>query len=199
MFLSVLLGLQLAPATAAEAASTQPCGSTVLVGSAWLNGRGVDVKSNGVYTGQGTSCAGGTRWQCIELVNRLYLARGWISRHWNGNGGHSSPGRHDSLYDLAPSSLAKQANGSISYVGPGDVVSIDVYANGKFLAAGHVLIVNSSRRLVSGTVPLVSQNSGSTGQDVPTAAATLNGGRLWMAPRGPYSFSVIGVVHAPAG
>lgn len=67
----------------------------------------------------------GSEWQCVELINRLYITRGWIGATWHGNGGDSSPGLNDSMFDRAPGSLSKQANGSISHVAPGDVVSIN--------------------------------------------------------------------------
>ena len=63
----------------AHAQSPGPCGTVLLAGSSWLNGGGVDVKSNGAYEGLGTSCDGGSHFQCVELVNRLYAAKGWIS------------------------------------------------------------------------------------------------------------------------
>lgn len=45
------------------------------------NGGGVDVYSNGADEGTGESCGGGDHYQCVELVNRLYQAKGWISEH----------------------------------------------------------------------------------------------------------------------
>src|SRR5215469_14069798 len=64
------------------------CGNVLLAGSAWLGGQGVNVKSNGYHQGSGVSCGGtnhvhgvttGSEWQCTELVNRLYVTRGWIT------------------------------------------------------------------------------------------------------------------------
>jgi hypothetical protein len=81
-------------------------GTVELAGEDWLDGLGVDVKSNGDKAGNtwGASCVAvpnapggsgcdsgyvfaGDKWQCVELVNRLYLTRGWISTRWTGNGG----------------------------------------------------------------------------------------------------------------
>ena len=69
--------------------SVGACGSVLLPGTSWLGGDGVDVRSNGVDQGTAKECskslsmvggvAAGERWQCVELVNRLYLTRGWIS------------------------------------------------------------------------------------------------------------------------
>lgn len=46
----------------------------LLSGKDWLNGQGVDVyaNDNGAH-------------ECVELVNRLYSTRGWISGAWSGN------------------------------------------------------------------------------------------------------------------
>ena len=193
-------------ATAAPAVTPGACGRVLLAGSGWLGGQGVDVKSNGPDQGTGNSCGGtnvvdgvktGLEWQCVELVNRLYVSRGWIHARWPGNGGRSSSGARDSLYDEAPTSLAKQPNGSISYVGPGDVVSINVYDKGAFQADGHVLIVNAAGRVTSGSVPLVSQNGGDSGDAIVTSAAKLSNGTLTIPASGAWSYQVIGVVHAP--
>lgn len=134
----------------------------------------------------------------MELINRLYITRGWIGATWHGNGGDSAPGKHDSIFDLAPGSLSKQANGSISYVAPGDVVSINVFHNGGFEADGHVLIVNSAGTVTGGGVALVSQNAGSAASPIVNSSATLSGGTLTIPSSGGWSYSVIGVVHAPA-
>jgi len=199
------------PASAVAAAPMAPpgaCGHVQLAGSARLGGHGVDVKSNGPDQGSGTSCGGmnkvdgittGPEWQCVELVNRLYVTKGWIKATWPGNGGRSSPSARDSMYDEAPSSLSKQANGSVGYVGPGDVVSINVYHNGVFQADGHVLIVNTTSTIASGTFALVSQNGGDASDVVVTSSARLSHGTLTIPASGAWSYRVIGVVHAPSG
>jgi hypothetical protein len=188
------------------------CGSVLLSGSSWLSGGGVDVYSNGTYQGTGTDCPDpghvvdnhykhivtGEEWQCVELINRLYLTKGWISNTWPGYGGETAPDAKDSMYDEAPSGLSKEPNGSISYVGPGDVVSINVYHNEKFVPDGHVLIVNSSGPVTSGLVPLVSQNGGDASDAIVTSDnATLTDGTLTIPNSGKWSYTVIGVVYAP--
>jgi hypothetical protein len=210
----LLLGVSSMTASAWAASSLESalnpgaCGSVLAAGSSWLNGLGVNVISNGPDQGTGTSCGGTTQntvygipsgyeWQCTELVNRLYLTWGWITSTWSGNGGDSSPTASDSMYDLAPSSLTKQANGSISSVGPGDVVSVNEYHNGVFVPDGHVFIVNSSGTVTSGTVNLVSQNYGGSSNAIVRSTATLSGGTLTVASSGGWSYSIIGVVHAP--
>ena len=202
---SSVLFLQPVSARSVPAVNPGSCGSVLLAGSSWLGGQGVDVKSNGQYQGKGTPCGGtnyvngvesGLEWQCAELVNRLYLTRGWISTDWPGNGGRSSPAARDSMYDEAPGSLSKQPNGSISYLAPGDAVSINVYDGGVFQPDGHVLIANDS--VTSGGVTLVSQNGGDPGNAIVTTSATLSGGTLTIPASGSWSYQVIGVVHAPS-
>jgi hypothetical protein len=194
----VIVGL-LTVSPRADAQAPGACGSVLLSGGSWLNGGGVDVYSNGSDEGTGASCAGGDHYQCVELINRLYQMKGWISGTWSGNGGRSSPGVRNSLWDEAPANLSKQANGSISYVGPGDEVSINVYDGSTFEEDGHALIVNNSTSVTSGTVYLVSQNSGDASSANPQITATLSNGTLTIPNSGAWSYPVIGVVHAPGG
>jgi hypothetical protein len=179
-----------------------------LSGSSWFNGNGVDVYSNGPYEGTGTSCGGsnsvngvttGSAWQCTELINRLYLTKGWIASTWTGNGGDSSSGANDSMYARAPANLSKNSNGSVASLSPGDVVSINEFYNGVFQSDGHVAVVNTSGTVTSGSIPLVSQNSGSPTSATPQIVASLSSGTVTISGDGVWSYSVIGVVHAPAG
>lgn len=65
----------------------------------------------------GTDEDAGGEWQCVELVNRLYLTKGWITSHWHGNGNElSDPGN-------LPPGLTAQAEGHITSIVPGDVVT----------------------------------------------------------------------------
>jgi hypothetical protein len=200
----LVAGLSVLPAggalfPVAAGAVVPACGSVLLAGTSWLNGGGVDVLSNGPNQGTGVSCNGGTQYQCTELINRLYQTKGWITSTWHGNGGRSSVSARDSMYDEAPAGLTKDANGSISSVSPGDVVSINEYDHGTFLEDGHVLIVNTASTVTSGSVSLVSQNGGSTTSAATSRTANLNGGTLTLASSGSFSYEVIGVVHAPNG
>src|SRR2546423_9866151 len=91
-------------------------GTQELAGSGWLGGNGVNVYSNGSqvsYTPNKPNntvngVVSGEEWQCVELVNRLYLTKGWTTATWSGNG--------NTLVNNLPSNLTnlKQNNGSIS-------------------------------------------------------------------------------------
>jgi hypothetical protein len=181
---SVLIGLTLIVPGQSLASITNtrvdPAGTVELAGSGWLDGSGVDVYSNGSSS---TNAAGphytngiydGEMWQCVELINRLYLTRGWISTTWYGNG--------DQLYAKAPGYLNKQAQGSITYLRPGDVVSL---AYGSF---GHADVVND---VAGSSVQLVNQNATAV-----YSSADLSGGTLTL--NGWAGYSVIGVIHRPS-
>ncbi len=180
---------------ATESPASAACKSTVLLpGTSWLNGNGVDVYSN--YPNQGVSNAGvacgtenyvngvlsGYQWECVELVNRLYLTNGWIKSNWYGNGGGSM-----GMYNYVPSNLTKEPQGSISFVAPGDAVMFNVSGS----TEGHVAIVNS---VSGGSVQFVNQNFGTDASPQVYTNGTLSGGNLSISVSG---MSVIGVVHAP--
>lgn len=67
--------------------ATPLCGEVLIKGSQWLQGDGVDVRSNGANTFTGVSCGGvsvsnpvaqyGYGFQCVELAARLYRVRNW--------------------------------------------------------------------------------------------------------------------------
>jgi CHAP domain len=181
--------------------SAGACGSVLLPGTNWLGGGGVDVRSNGIDQGTPRECsrtlsivggvAAGERWQCVELVNRLYLTRGWISSPWNGDG--------DQMFANAPRKLAKQANGSIASVSPGDVVSIRETHNGDHRPHGHTAIVDTDGLVTSGTVRLVNQNGGSRAYPLVISYAYLSNGKLTMPGGSGWKYTVVGVVDAPDG
>jgi hypothetical protein len=174
---------------ATEAFAAPACDTVLIAGSSWLGGQGVDVRSNGQYTGSAKSCRPythdlaastpqwGNGWQCVELVNRLYRSRGWISQTWSGNGAD--------LYDSAPTNLSKQPQGSISYLAPGDVVVFGTNFFGGFGHAGVVAWVDG------GSATLYSQNTGN-----PVWAMSLGGGTVTV-PGKASADQIIGVVHAP--
>ena len=156
-------------------------GTLELAGNAWLGGAGVDVYSNGA-TSTGPSpdtynyvggVQSGIEWQCVELISRLYLSRGWTTSTWYGDGNR--------LYANAPAGLTKQPNGSISYLNPGDVITLDGGGS------GHAGVINS----VSGsTVQIVNQNTAAV-----YSTATWTGGSITMT--GWAGYTVQGVIHAP--
>jgi CHAP domain len=196
LVLSLAFGVAMAATGPARASCSgtrcDPAGTVELSGSDWLGGDGVNVYSNGASVGDdagnnyvtnsaGASVLSGEEWQCVELVNRLYLTRGWITGHWSGNG--------DQLYQNAPGGLTKQANGSISQLAPGDVISLrDATTGTAGDDGGHAAIVSS----VSGsTVDLVNQNT----PDV-DSSAILSNGTLTM--NGWAGYHVIGAIDAPS-
>ncbi len=181
--------------------SAGACGSVLLPGTSWLGGNGVDVRSNGVDQGTAKECskslstvrgiAAGERWQCVELVNRLYLTRGWISSPWIGDG--------DEMFANAPRNLAKQVNGSIASVSPGDVVAIRETHNGSHRPHGHTAIVDTNGSVTSGTVQLVNQNGGSRAYPLVISYAYLANGKLTLPGGSGWKYTVVGVVDAPDG
>ena len=98
-------------------------GTVLLNGSAWLGGVAVDVMANGAnstsvwgnsfaVTPQGQSVYAGYEWQCVELVNRLYITRGWITERWEVTAARCS-------HRAAPLS---NKPGLGQWISPGDVV-----------------------------------------------------------------------------
>jgi hypothetical protein len=168
---------------AAPASASAP---VLLSGSAWLNGQGVGVcDSSTDTTCEGQTHVGGISsnwWQCVELAQRLYTARGWH------NGLFSNVMAATDIYDNAASSgFTRQANGSIGSIVPGDMIVHNTagYVDG---FAGHVSIVD---HVDGSTVYVVEQN---TWNDQPRASYSFLGGTLSRAGMG----SIKGVVHAPA-
>jgi len=148
-------------------ATTNKQNRVILSGSSWLGGNGVDIYANDGdfnstssdvnYVNIGTPShphmiLSGYRWQCVELVNRLYLTKRWITGNWAGNGGD--------MFSTAPSNLAKEANGNITAVKPGDVISF----GGGWGNYGHVAIVDhlTSVGPTKMTVWTISQNLSDT-------------------------------------
>jgi len=137
----------------------------LLNGTLWLNGTGVNICNNGSDPskdagGTTPSCVAvsgapgdshcpkgnvyaGEEWQCVEMVNRLYLTKGWTKATWYGDG--------NTLINSVPSGLTKQNNGSVSYVNPGDVITLD---DGGF---GHAGIINNIDS--NGTIHIKNQNA----------------------------------------
>lgn len=195
MGISVVTG---GTATAHSDANAAPskCGQVMIGRGSWLGGNGVLVRSNGSSEGTGNDCSpqgsyvdgvlAGRRWQCAELVNRLYLTRGWTKAIWSGNAGKP-------MWDNAPGNLTKQVNGNVDYLGPGDVLDINVYYKGKFVS-GHVFVVNATRHVISGSIGLVSQNNSGVAQK----PGSISNGTVTVSGAGfGWTYHVIGVIHAP--
>jgi len=140
-------------------ADTDCGGSTNVVqyGSAWLGGSGVNICKNGdgshyclTISGDptGSNCPAGQvwsgdKWQCVEMVNRLYLTERWTTGTWSGNG--------NTLINNLRDGLTDQLQDHISYVNPGDVVT-ETYSTD-----GHAGIINSVDS--NGTIHIKSQNA----------------------------------------
>ncbi len=182
-------------------ASCSPNGIT-LSGSSWLSGGGVNICNNGSSSADdyGASCVAvsgapgdshcpkgyvyaGEKWQCVELVNRLYLTKGWTKATWWGNG--------NTLVNNVPSGLVKQNNGSISYVNPGDVITLN---DGGF---GHAGIINSIDS--NGTLHIKNQNIGSTtGSSAYIDSGSLGNGNAHYHMNGWSTYKVQAIIHAPS-
>jgi len=133
--------LAAATATSASGAAYPACHTVLTKGTSWLSGGGVDVKSNGSNTTTPYSCGGSTsyglRYQCVELVERLWKSRGWVPKLGSGhlpNARDIYTWGRDRRYGLAaiPNGQLTSAN-----IRPGDAV---VWGG---TAPGHVAVVRS--------------------------------------------------------
>lgn len=185
------------------------CGSVgvALQGSSWLNGGGVNVCN---HPGDGTNaCAAvsgagadshctsygssgyvwsGTKWQCVEMVNRLYLTKGWTTATWYGNGGGS-----DALTNSnhVPGGITVQNNGSISYINAGDVISL----NNRNDDAGHAGIIDS----ISGTTYNIKNQNAQLSSSAYLASGSLSGGNASLNMNAWSGYSVNAIAHHTLG
>jgi hypothetical protein len=162
-------------------------------GSSWsLSGGGVNIcnhpgdgSSVHVNNRNGQSTLTGTKWECVEMVNRLYLTKGWTTANWYGNGGGSPDGL---IYHVpSGSGLTAQFNGSISYIDPGDVITLNY---GTF---GHAGIIDS---ISGGTFNILNQNADLTSSAY-VSAGSLSGGNATLHMNAWAGYTVQGVIHAP--
>jgi hypothetical protein len=174
-----------------------PVGTLELGGSSWLGGNGVDIYSNGnsaantsgnncvpvtgaaatSYCGAG-SVWSGSKWQCVEMVNRLYLTQGWTTATWFGNG--------NTLVNHVPSGLTEESNGSISSINTGDVITLDDGGD------GHAAIINS----VSGTsMQIVNQNTVAVYSSASIGSGSLANKNAALSMSGWAGYSVQALVH----
>ncbi|MGH9169724.1 MAG: CHAP domain-containing protein, partial [Acidimicrobiales bacterium] len=155
----------------------------ILPGGCWLGGQGVNVISNG---GVGTDGP----YQCVDLIYRLYVAHGWAPTSWQ-------PGNGNQVWSNHPSGLISQPQGSITYVGPGDAISMNVDYNGRQDGAdGHVAVVNTVTANSNGTygLQLVNENAYAVYTHGTWNPATK---KVTIDADGFSTYPVVGVLHAP--
>ncbi len=138
--ISSLVPMLASPPTTKADTSNCDGNGVALSSSSWLTGTGITAVNvcnhpgNGSHycltisgdpTGQNCPAGqvwSGDEWQCVELVNRLYLTNRWTNATWYGDGGgNNSISNSNNL----PSGLTAEAQGAISYINPGDVVSLN--------------------------------------------------------------------------
>ena len=163
------------------------CGTVLLGGGAWLGGGGVDVKSNGAQQGIGIGCSGrdanlmpsqlGNGWQCVELAQRLYAARGWGP----ASGYFPNVNTADEIFAQAGAmGMVAVPNRSIIAIAPGDMI---IHGSPGY----HVAIADS---VVGNVVNAVEQNASGTGRTTYTISnGVLSGGDA--------SGAIVGIVHSP--
>lgn len=129
-----------------------PFGVTLIRGTDWFGGRGVDVRSNG-----GNGCASGcavrstygAKYQCVELVNRFVRTQGWVASNIMGNA-------HQILKNAPASVFEKHSAGDGYLPVSGDVI---VWSGGSS-GYGHVAVVSA---VAGNVVTFVEQNASKTG------------------------------------
>src|SRR5438876_3051738 len=171
---AMLFGVAATLSMKVPAIASTSCGQVLIKASGWLGGHGVDVRSNGtdMHTKQACDPDGevyhlsanppqyGFAWDSVELVNRLYVTKGWSARltipaKYNGKATNSGA---KWLYTLAAAGyyrgLVAYANGSNYKPVPGDLI---VLSNGGF---GNVTIVD---HINNNTLYAVDQNGSVNG------------------------------------
>lgn len=156
------------------AAGWAPFGTTLIKGTDWYQGRGVDVVSNG-----GNGCASGcavrgaygTKYQCVELVNRFVRTQNWVTANIMGNA-------RDILAKAPGAVFDKHLAGDGYQPVPGDIITWTGGSSGY----GHVAVVSS---VGPKGVIFVEQNASRTGSYTLKISAT---GRLanygWLSHQG---------------
>lgn len=174
----------LACLSATQPAHARPVFGTLLVrGQDWLGGRGVDVFSN---DNNGFCCGGrsylngtdvGIKWQCVELAQRLYTARGWYKGSFHADAYQ--------IYDKAPAMGMQQHPNGDGYVPvPGDLIIIGRASTAR---VGHVSIV---KRVYRDRIEVREQNWGQVQTGI--GVYSRSGSRLARA-----GLPIRGVVHSP--
>ena len=159
--------------------SWSPFGTILVRGRDWLNGQGVDVKSNGLvgcYSNCNVTTGYGIAYQCVELIQRLIVSRHWSPRIY-GNANMQYANASSAYFDKHP-------NGSGYKPVPGDII---VYRGG-YLGLGHVSVVEW---VDSGRIGWVEQNASTSGRgSAPLGASGSLGNQGSLIP--------IGFLHAKA-
>jgi hypothetical protein len=160
-----------APSTGKGGGAYPPYGALLIAGSAWLDGQGVNVYSNGSDGNeQGI-------YQCVELVNRLITTRGWSP---------SIYGNANQLYGNASTTyFNKYGNGTGYHPVPGDIVVWGGGAGG----FGHVAVVDANS---GGLLTVVEENASPSGYG--TYPISSSG---YIAPTA-YGYYVEGFLHPKA-
>jgi hypothetical protein len=173
-------------------AGDEPAFGTVEVAAAdWMtaNGGAVAAYSNGDsgYTSYDySSPAVGMKWQCVELTQRLYQAKGWHSGSWSGVSSAYQ------IYDNASANglQAHPNDGSYTPV-PGDMI---VHSPSTHVPAGHVAIVDH----VSGNkVYVVEQNVAMSAESSAGRASYTIDSRGVLTRDQSIEPSIRGIVHSP--
>ena len=164
--------------TLVEVAQAAPtCGDVLIKGSQWLQGDGVDVKSNGANTFTGVSCNGvsvsnptvqyGYGFQCVELAARLYRVRNWGTVFADG-GPTAGNARYGAKYLPEGSSGLSFYPVTTTYVPvPGDLI---IESGSGY---GHVSVVDQIETGTNGTTTIVAaeENASVTGWHIYTRSS----------------------------
>lgn len=134
----------------------------------------------------------GTEWQCVEMVNRLYLTKGWTTTTWRGNGG----GTDGLIYHL-PSNLTnlEEDNGHISSLNSGDVITL----NNDNDANGHAGIINTITYPNNVTTANIINQNAQLNSSAKIVSGTLAGGNATMSMNAWAGYHVQAIVHHPSG
>src|ERR1700722_9575670 len=159
------------PSTGKGGGAYPPYGALLIAGSAWLDGQGVNVYSNGSDGNEQGA------YQCVELVNRLITTRGWSP---------SIYGNANQLYgDASTTYFNKYGNGGGYQPVPGDIV---VWGGGTG-GFGHVAVVDANS---GGRLTVVEENASPSGYG--TYPISSSG---YIAPTA-YGYYVEGFLHPKA-